>query len=337
MAKVISKETMTVGILAVVAGLAAAYGVRTYMIQEEAAPPAQEKVAAAKIIRLPVASQDLPADRVITRGDLVELPMTMDQIKARFKGLDAAQTPLSRAGIIGRRLAKPLAQGQPFSTTGFYLEGSTPSISKKLQPGYRAIRIAVSDTHEAGVQPGMHVDVVFRATAHPAKAGQPAIPEKTLTLLHRVEVINAERPDAKATTKKPMLFTLAVPEDKADMFGVIEGRGEVWLVPTPAKDKDGSNNSGSAVANAETLAGLLGLKVTKPVPPFETDIYRRGHIQVNKFVDGKLLARHSIDAGTSFDEEVKPPKPAIPAVRPRNESPTPQIERVPAGVPGKDD
>lgn len=323
MAKVISKETMTVGILAVLAGLAAAYGVRTYMLQEEAAAPAVEKTAAPKIIKLPVASQDLPTDRVIARGDVVELPLTLEQIKARFKGIETDQTLISAARIVGRRLTKPLAQGQPFLTTAFYLEGATPSVSKKLQPGYRAIRVAVSDTHEAGVQSGMHVDVLFRAAARPAKGSQPAIPEKTVTLLRRVEVINAERPDAKgATAKKPILFTLAVPEDKADMFGVIEGRGEVWLVPTPAKD-NGSHDSGSAVANAETLAELLGLQAPKkPVPPFETAIYRRGNIQINKFANGKLLARHSVAPNASIDEEVKPPKPALP--------------QVPA-VPGKED
>ena len=111
---------------------------------------------------------------------------------------------------------------------------------------------------------GMRVDVMFRANARPAKAGQLAIPEKTLTLLRHVEVLEADRPlrvgraGARAPEKQQLMFTLAVPEAKADMFGIIEGRGEVWLVPTPAQGKEAADGAGAEVANAATLAESAG-------------------------------------------------------------------------------
>ena len=121
-------------------------------------------------------------------------------------------------GIIDRRLKKPIKQGQPFLTTDFYLEGTGPSIAKMLQPGFRAIRVQVPDTREAGVQPGMYVDVMFRANARPAKAGQLAIPEKTLTLLRHIEVLEAERP-TKATDQRQR-------QQKTDVVHAGRARGE---------------------------------------------------------------------------------------------------------------
>lgn len=311
MAKAISKETMMFGIFAVLAGLAAAYGVRSFMVPAEETPAVVEKVAEPQKVRLPVASQDLPVDRVVSSGDVIELPLTREQIKVKFKGLDFDQTLISVPRIVGRRLAKPISQGQPFLTTVFYLEGTGPSIAKKLQPGYRAVRLQVPETREAGVQPGMYVDVFFRASARPAKAGQPAIPEKTLTLLSHIEVLEAERPGkGKSDAGKPLLFTLAVPEEKADMFSVIEGRGELWLLPTPAKDKGTVGGSSSGSVDASTLAELLGLKPPRYSPPFETAIYRRGALSIHKFVDGKLVASRTVDRGLRDWEQPAPPVPA---------------------------
>jgi Flp pilus assembly protein CpaB len=332
MAKLISQGTMMVGILAVVAGLGAAFGVRYYLMQEEEAPAPPEK-AAPLVMKVLVACTDLPADRVVSPTDVTSLPMTREQFDKQFKGVNPEEALLSVSSILHRRLREPMKKMQPFLTTKFYLEGTGPSIAKKLQPGYRAIRVEVPETRQAGVLIGMSVDVLFRANAAAGKNGQLAIPEKTLTLLRRIEVIDIERPaGARTAAKLPLLFTLAVPEDKVDMFGVIEGRGEVWLVPTPPKDKDSAKDAGAAVANVETLQELLGLKAPpRPAPPFETAIYRRGHMQINKFADGKLLATRSSDVGARFDEEAKPSThatPMPPAIHPQNGSQSPQGEEV---------
>lgn len=313
MAKLISRSTMTIGIIAVLAGLAAVWGVRSYLAQEEEVPAVAEKPAQPQVIRLPLAAQDLPADRVVAQGDLIHLTLTKRQILERFKGADLDQMLKLDRSIVNHRLKVPIKGGHPFLTTAFYLYGAGPSIAKKLQPGFRAIRIQVPNTREASVQPGMYVDVMFRANARPAKAGQPATPEKTLTLLRHIEVIEAERPPAvgsrRAVARKPLLYTLAVPEAKADMFGVIEGRGELWLVPTPASET--AKGAGAEVASASTLADLLGIKPPQPPPPpFETAIYRRGHVQINKFVDGKLLASHTRELGPRTSDKSEPSFPA---------------------------
>ena len=149
MAKMISRETMTVGIVAVVMGLAAAYGVRMYMTPGEEGPPPPEKPAP-PMITVPLAGEDLPADRVITSGDIALVKMTRTQFDKRFKGINAEEVMTSARNIVGRRMKEPLKQGQPFLTTKLYLEGTYPNIAGKLQPGYRAVRIQVPQCARPG-------------------------------------------------------------------------------------------------------------------------------------------------------------------------------------------
>jgi len=312
MAKVISKSTLLVALLAIMAGLVAAYGARYFsripvIPRPQPAPPRQ--------LTVPVASENLPADRVIMPGDIVNLPIPETEFAKRFKGVNTEKVIANVSKLVNRRLLKPIKQGQPFLTSDLYLEGTGPSITSKLQPGFRAVRVDVPDTRESGVHAGTFVDVVFRATPTPAKNGQPAIPETTVTLLRHIEVIDTERPRVRrstSATKRNVLVTLAVPENKTQIFSTIEGRGDVWLVPASADEKGvAGGETGAAVATSGpmTLAGLLGIKppppktvekivvVEKeaplppppPPPPFETAVYRRGRLEVNKFLDGKLL------------------------------------------------
>jgi Flp pilus assembly protein CpaB len=294
-ARIVTRQTLTVGILAVLVGLVVAYSVRSYLSHEElpvVPPPAPRPV------QVPLASADLPADRVISQGDIALVAMTRQQIAQRFKGTDPDQILMSPQGIIGRRLKEPLTRGNPFLTARLYLDGEGPNIAKKLPPGFRAVRIKLSDTHDGGVQAGGYVDVVFRASGF-VKAGLTQIPEKTVTLLRHIEVLEVEYPKAAAfrgtvrasTERGHSLITLAVPEDKADFFSIVEGRGELWLVPRPTQDS--GQGVTSTVSNASTLAELLGLKpVAKPTPeppPFQTAIYRGTSYQLNSFVNGQIV------------------------------------------------
>jgi pilus assembly protein CpaB len=283
------RETLMVGIIAVIAALGTAGALRFYLAEgppEDVKPPKQPPK-----FRVLLAGTDLPADRVVSKDDIVGVQMTQKEFSKKFKGMGSEQAILTPSGVINRRLKEPIKHGQPFWTTKFYLDGTGPSVAKKLQPGYRAIRVNVPNTREAGVQAGMFVDVMFRSKPRPKGEGKVGIPEKTVTLMRHIEVIEAEPPRRaqEKVDKKPLLFTLAVPDDKADVFGIIEGRGEVWLVPTPAGEK-GSADDDKTIANASTLAQLLGIKPPKKPPaPFVTAIYRRGKVHLNKFVNGKKI------------------------------------------------
>jgi Flp pilus assembly protein CpaB len=230
---------------------------------------------------------------------MFQLPMTLRQIAARFPGVNTEEIMTAPNTIIGRFLRKSIRRGDPFLTTNLYLEGSRPDIAKSLQPGFLAVRVLVPLTREVDLQPGNFVDVFFRANPRKSQEGEPAIPEKTIKLLHHVEVLETARPPARSRAaaggpeRMSVLVTLAVPKQKADFFSIVEGRGEVWLLPTPAHEEAGA---AEAVPNASTLAQLLGIQPPLPwraPPPFETVIYRRTQMQINRFVDDKLVSSGS--------------------------------------------
>jgi Flp pilus assembly protein CpaB len=312
----ITRQSLMVMIVAIVAGLAAAYALRVYLTPPEVPPAA--KPTPPRMMTVPLASENLPANRVIMSGDIVNVKMTEKQFLARFKGINADQVMASGAQIARRRLKEPVKRGQPFLTTNFYLEGIHPGVAGKLQPGFRAIRVEVPDTRDGGVQNGVFVDVLFRAKPQKAEHGQPAIPEMTTTLLRHIEVLTTDYPQPRGggpkgeppvpPEKKSVIVTLAVPEEKTNIFGIVEGRGELWLVPTPptapatapttAPTTASEKHTGS-VSEPTTLAGLLGIKpikIIRPPPPFETAIYRGSHgPQINRFIDGKLVLSHTVE------------------------------------------
>ena len=78
--------------------------------------------------------------------------------------------------------------------------------------------------------------------------------------------------------KTPCCSRWPCPRRRPTCSASSQGRGEVWLVPTPERTRERPMAPAMEVANAETLAELLGMKPPpRPAPPFETAIYRRGH------------------------------------------------------------
>jgi Flp pilus assembly protein CpaB len=288
----ISKATMTIAIVAILAGLVAAYGVRALLTAPKEKPEQPVAARPAPRIIMPLASEDLPADRLLVAGDIALVEMTEKQFEERFKGLDRMVLIKLDRSIIGRRLRQPLRQGQPFLTTALYLEGTGPSLTDRLQSGFRAVSLQVSDTHGGIVQPGTHVDVVFRAQPRPAgRSGELAIPEVTTTLLSHIEVLEVARAPAPGggVDAKTALVTLAVPAEKADVLGAVEGRGELWLVARSPKELD---RMAEASGSKLTLEGLLGIQPPPPPEtPVQTAVFRRGHMQINTFVAGRLVSQ----------------------------------------------
>jgi Flp pilus assembly protein CpaB len=310
MAQRLSRGTLSIVLIATAVGLVAAVGVRSLLQQEEPIktppPPPPE------IKTIPVAATDLPADRLLGKFDFVTLHMSVVDFKKKYPKVDPNQVLNNPLHIINRRLKEPMKRGDPFISSKFYLEGTGPSIAKRLQPGFRAIRVQVPVTREAAVRPGMYVDVYFRADSKKSGPGQLAIPEKTLILFRNLEVLESEPPGAhgkRTGNRNEWYFTLAVPEDKADYFTIIEKRGELWLVPTPEAGSETSPEVAAIeVADVSTLTELLGIKPLPPPPaPFETAIYRRGQYQINKFIEGKLVTTRYGERGGRYTERTNAP------------------------------
>lgn len=338
MAKTISKTTISIAILAILSGLVAAYGIRAYLSQEKPVAPPPPHAPPPRTV--PLAGTDLPAGRLVSPGDIVLTSMSREEyveLSRRYAGKLIMQTPQS---VLHRRLKGAVAQGRPFLSSDLYLQGTGPSLSDQLQPGYRAIPLRVPQTHEGRVQPGDWVDIVFRVQPRPAKSGQPAIPEKTVTLLEHLEVleiVGPPGPDATASGRRGTtpqagfsVVTLAVPTEQSDVLAAVDGRGELWLVTSPDNRVGQAAAPAGAVPKPATLAELLGIQ--PPVPPFETAIYRRGRVQINRFVDGTLVGQTGIpnaDAGNPNKDLGKDMGKELGKDAGKGATP---VERVPAGV-----
>ncbi|MCR4413924.1 MAG: Flp pilus assembly protein CpaB [Thermoguttaceae bacterium] len=271
---------MTIGIVAVLAGLAGAYGIRS-MLQQ----PTPEEPKKPVVKKVPMANTDLPAGRVIAAGDISLIEISGAELQNR--GLDLNQVLVNPKDIVGRRLRVPVKQGEPILTTALYLAGTGPNVSERLKPGFRAVTLAVPEAHGGDAAVGGFVDVVFRTEPRPGGEGIAPIPEMTVTLLSHVEVLEVEKAPLGGAGRD-IQVTLALPIDQVNMIKAVEGRGEFSLVPRPEGEIGVAKSE-----KRETLETALGIPLPEPPeppePPFRTAVYRRGSLQVNTFVSGMLV------------------------------------------------
>jgi Flp pilus assembly protein CpaB len=314
----VTTGTLRVGILAIVAGLIGAYVIQQVLQakpQVEAPPPA--------LVTIPMATADLPEGRVIAMGDIAMVPMRQDEFAQR--AADPRVVMVDPTQIIGRRLKQPIMQGDMFTTTSMFLEYSGPALSERLKPGYRAFSLSMPSRAAMRYSPGMAVDVMFRSTPRPAKDGQLAIPETTVTLLQNVEVIHVELPPPPKPTDNsgpPMLdltrrnsrpadppgtVTLAVTPHDAKVLQTVMGRGELTLSAWSQQDRVAMPES---TKDGLTLEEILGIEPPPPpqvaavTPPFITEVYRRGTADIRGY---------RRDAIFRFESPEKPQPQPLPA------------------------
>ena len=197
---------MGVGVVAILAGLVGAYGLRSVLTQQQAPPPAP---AAPEVVEVPMASIDLEPGRTIGLGDISLVAMTRKEMQEQFK--DSLQrVMLAPEQIMGRIAREKIQQGDPFLTDAFYLEGDAPRISELLKQGYRAVTLEIPGLRSGMVKSKDHVDVVFRASPRRGEEDQLSIPETTVTLLEGVEVIATEYPRilAPSDNREPQILDL---------------------------------------------------------------------------------------------------------------------------------
>lgn len=289
--------TLTVTIFAILFGLIGAYALRAALTRD--VPPARE---APRTVSVPLATNNLPAGRKITIGDLGLTPMTQEGILERKYPLTTLM--LSTDQIVGRILKEEVKTGDPFLTTNLYPEGTGPSLADKLRPGLRALTIPVDDLTSVGgtTVVGTTVDVIFRTKPEPANRAtrRPAIPEATVTLVQNVEVIAVGRNEALTAARDPRTdvdvrqsnrkenanvlrsVTLAVTPVQANMIKAVQGHGDLSLVLS-----QGSGSSGSGSQEPVTLDQLLGIK--PPAEPFVMEVYRGAGRQSVAFEEGNVV------------------------------------------------
>lgn len=359
----ISTGTMTVGIFAVLFGLAGAYALRAALTGPAPLPP-----AAPRTVPVPLASVGIPAGRQITMADLAMVPMTGEDMKSRKYNLEAVM--LDSSQIIGRITQVEIKQGEPILTTSLYPQGTGPKLSDKLKPGMRAVTIPIDNLSAVGgsTVEGCFVDVLFRSKkrdADPAR-GVMEIPSTTVTLLENVEVISVGRiAEAGAgsgdvidirqrnasQTSSPKGFgsnyqnstvvsvTIALSPDQANVVKAVLGQGDMSLSlrSAPAgKAAAAQGSAGDAVTpNKYTLEGILGIKYPTVASMDRIEIFRGSSArQSMSFADDKLVKDEQslvpgVPSGLTFPVPARvPPVPTASAAAggdSKSYRPTPNI------------
>jgi Flp pilus assembly protein CpaB len=256
----LSPGTLILGIFAVLFGLVAAYAAKNYLKEKEV------QAAEDQTIPVPMAVTDLPAERFVTKDDIMVMRLTPQQ-------LDSLNVPgpfLDKSyEIIGRQLKEPVAQGQVFAINTIYSRGTGPTVADRLAPGERAVTIPFTGSIASSglIIPGAMVDIVFRTLPNQGQG----LEETTVTLLDRVRVLAVGRETVEGAVNSPAAsgtVTLAVTSLQARALHVVQGRGSLSLVLRNASDM-----VATGPPQPTTLPELLGVKTSKP---FATEIWRRG-------------------------------------------------------------
>ncbi len=295
----IQSGTLVLAVFAVLFGLAGAYVAKQQMAAPAAVPPAVAQ--AEERVGVPVAAVDLPAGRTITTTDLIVRQLTWQQI--RDQGLPREfMNQVSQ--LAGRRLRADRAKGSPFTPDDLYPEGTGPNVAERLQPGYRAVPVALdggaAELHL--LSPGAMVDVMFRTHS------SGALPETTVTLLEDVEVLAVGEEifpggrNSGSGGRRAPAVTLSCTPGQAAALKVVEGRGTISLVLRNPDDR--FNASSPAPRTLESL-----LELPEPPEPFTTEIYRRGRVTTTVFENGRPVA---VEEGLSRLPVPPDASPAVP-------------------------
>lgn len=259
----LSPGTLILGIFAVLFGLVAAYAAKSYLQEKEA-----QAATGPAMVNVPMAVADLPAERIVTKDDIMVIPLTQKQLEEYDQYIPYM---MRSHEIVGRTLSKPMARGSVFQIANLYPVGVGPNLADRLEEGERAVTIPFTGSiAKTGlVKPGSIVDVLFRTQ----EDGGEALGETTLTLLEKVRVLAVGQQTfehAVGTGDTGGTVTLAVTALQARALKVVEDRGSLTLVL-----RNGDDSLAAGMSGPTTLEELLGKRSNRP---FTTQVYKRGRL-----------------------------------------------------------
>jgi pilus assembly protein CpaB len=309
--KQVSPGTVTVGVLAILFGLVAAYAARHYLEDE----PILLSKAKPKTASIVVPRLNLPKYARIRDDDVETIEIPVDNLP------EGAVTMKSRA--LYRLVKTTVMAGQPLMEEDLYRVGEVPMLADQLPPGYRAVTLQVdADSAINGmIQPESFVDVSLTVKGdHPELGGL-----ATLTLLRRVQVMatsQARFPHPEDTAGRLRNLTVAVTPEQANklilaqQYGTLSCTLRSSLEDEMVVESDGERD----LINPEVLLGLNPPAI-EPVPQSvekTAQIWRNGSVQEVTFDESQI--REALNA--TAVAEGKSPLPSIPMAGPRDAAPT---------------
>ncbi|NQT40081.1 MAG: Flp pilus assembly protein CpaB [Planctomycetes bacterium] len=318
--KRISPGTVTIGVIAILFGLATAYAARQYFAvapAEEAAAPQQEMAnVVIPRINLPkfsrIRSQDV---------DLVEIPVSQ---------LPAGAVP-AKSRALFRLVKTTVLAGSPILEEDLYDVDETPRVTDRLPAGYRAVTIKVSaDSAVNGmIQPESLIDVLMTVRGNRPELSGVA----TMTLLRSVKVLATSENRYRANEDRASRMnnvTLAVTPRQANSLTLAQQYGTL-SVTLRGEDSDVtmvSDGDDRDLVNPYDLTGLAPIEPVAASKPKQAEIWRGGSVHKVSFEAEQI--RESRDATAALRGINQQPTLAVPV---SSQSPVERSLRYTVSVP----
>lgn len=246
--KRVTPGTVSVGVFAILFGLASAYVARHYFEEK----PAVVQAAKAPTATIVVAAYNLPKYARLRTADVQVLEVAPDKVPAGAVRLE------SRA--LGRLVKTTVMAGQPLMETDLFGVGEVPMLADQLPPGHQAVTLSVDANSALNgmIQPESIVDVAMTVTNERPEVGGLA----TMTLVRGVKVLATSEQRFKGpmeVASELRNITVAVTPEQANKLILAQRYGTLSVALRSTVDAELVSHQADGDRNLVNTLDLLGL------------------------------------------------------------------------------
>jgi pilus assembly protein CpaB len=256
-AAILARRGLLMALGAVGFGALAVLGARNY-IGERLAIEKARLAPRPDMVEVVVARQELKRGEVASAQTMAVRSIPLEYAPG------GAVTPARFDEVAGARLQVPMKPGEPLLQSAL-VAAESAAISTRLQPGVRAMTIAVDEVNSLSgmLQPGDRIDLLL--TVRPLPVQGQLQPEFTRTVIQDVPVLATGRqraPQAEdtPTSRSYTAITVEVDPERAQKLVVAQRSGKLTAVLRHPNDRE------AVVDKRLDVNTLLGLPPPSPAP-----------------------------------------------------------------------
>lgn len=211
-----------------IAGIAA-FLARSWLSAERSGPVTAEKPAVVVESEILVAAANLPAGRILQKGDLAWQKWPLENIPADFV---RKATGKEMDDLLGDVVQSGFRNGEPITRSRVIKKGDRGFLAAVITPGMRAMSIKVSPTTGVSgfVFPGDRVDLVMTHKIVEVESGK-EVGKASETVLTNVRVLGIDQraDDQQNTPTVVKTVTLEVTPKQAERVALAQEMGELTV------------------------------------------------------------------------------------------------------------
>lgn len=214
----------------------------------------------------PVTEQVLVAALPLSGGSLIQ-PNNISNATIAISGAPAdaiTDTPQNRSSLTGAMVKTPLAQGAMITSDGVIHPGDHGFLAAVLEPGMRAVTVAVDNVTGADglIWPGDRVDILLTQNIAGAPDAKSIAAEVVLSDVRVIatgsELIKDSSNNNSNTNQQPAsTVTLEVTQEQAARCLVAVNLGKLSLIVHSAQNSDANKNTTSLPVYAGEVSPAL--------------------------------------------------------------------------------